>query len=368
MTTILTPQLRPRKIIHIDMDAYFASIEQRDDPALRGRPVVVGGDPGNRGVVASASYEARKFGIRSAMSSAQAYQLCRSVLFIQPHFEKYVLASQQMRAIFETVTPLIEPLSLDEAYLDVTENLLKEPLARTIAIYLKKRILEVTGLTASAGVGPNKFIAKLASDHQKPNGLVVVPPEKVFAFIENLAVEKFWGVGPATTKKLHQLGIKTAADLRKKTVPELERILGSYGSFLYELAHGRDDREVDTSQEPKSRGSEMTFDQDILNPETLLKHLEEVSHELSKDLKKLDCTGKTITLKLRYSDFKTITRSRTLAHPTSNAYTIAQTVADLLYKSTDVGDKPVRLIGVSISGFTNPEEPLQLWFDFLTDL
>ena len=369
--TLLTnskDRTKVRKIIHIDMDAFYASIEQRDHPEFKGRPVVVGGDPNARGVIASASYEARKFGIRSAMPSSTAVQLCRDLVFVQPHFEKYSEASEKMREIFETITPLIEPLSLDEAYLDVTENLLNEPLAMKIAAHIKKQIFQELKVTASAGVGPNKFIAKLASELRKPDGLVVVPPERVFALIENLAVEKFWGVGPVTAKKLNDAGFITAADIRKRTVEELEKCVGSYAEFLFGLAHGEDDREVDTSSEPKSRGAETTFDHDILNPHTLLPIIEEMAQEIVQDLKPLQYLARTITLKLRYADFRTITRSRTLLHPTIDSRLIAQTAADLMYKDTEVGKTPIRLIGVAVSGFTHPEHPLQLWFKFFEEM
>lgn len=357
-----------RKIIHIDLDAFFASIEQRDHPSLQGRPIAVGGDPNNRGVVASASYEARRFGVRSAMSSQEAKKLCRDLIFVPPHFEKYSEASRAMHALFGEITPLVEPLSIDEAYLDVTQNSLDEPYAFKIAQLLRKKIFDTIKVTASAGVGPNKFIAKLASDFKKPDGLVIVPPEKVFAFIENLAVEKFWGVGPATTKKLHAAQLFTAADIRKRPLPELEALLGSYAHFLYELAHGRDDRAVDPHQEPKSRGSEITFDHDVSHPQTLLQTLGQMGEELAENLLELQCLARTVTLKLRYSDFKTITRSRTLPHPTGEASMICETGADLLFKDTEVGSRPIRLIGLSVSGLIRPDEPLQLWFHFLNKI
>ena len=346
------------------MDAFYASIEQRDNPKLKGKPVVVGGEPQSRGVVASASYEARKFGIRSAMSCAAAYRICPQTIFVPPDFTKYVEASRRLRQIFEMVTPVIEPLALDEAYLDVTQNLLGEPIAKTIAALLKKRIQEELNLTASAGVGPNKFIAKLASEFKKPDGLVVIPPEKVFKFIENLPVEKLWGVGPATAKKLHTIGIRTTADIRKQGLPQLEKAIGSYASFLHALANGEDDREVDTSSEPKSRGSETTLVRDTTNSNELLEHITTQSEEVAQDLQKHQYMGRTITLKIKYKDFTSITRSRTLHFPTHDADTISKTAADLLFKDTEVGSRPVRLIGVSVSNFITETEPLQLWFDF----
>lgn len=353
-----------RKIIHVDMDAFYASVEQRDRPELRGKPVVVGGQPNSRGVVASASYEARKFGIRSAISCAQAYRLCPKTVFVYPNFDKYLAASREIRKIFESYTPLVEPLALDEAYLDVTQNLAGEPLARNIAAAIRKRIEEELHLTASAGVGPNKFIAKLASEMKKPNGLVVIPPEKVAELVKDLPVEKFWGVGPATAERLNSIGIRTAADIRNQPLAHLEKVLGSHARFLYGLAHGEDSREVDPSFDPKSRGTETTFDRDILDGDRLLTYLQDQAQEVSADLKKLERPGRTVTLKIKYADFSAVTRSRTLAFPTADAGEIFRVVSDLLYKDTEVGTRPVRLIGISVSNLVHHEEPLQLWFEF----
>lgn len=350
------------------MDAFYASVEQRDAPQLRGKPVIVGGSPQSRGVVCSASYEARRFGVRSAMSSAMAKRLCPQGIFITPHFDKYVDASRKIRAIFESITPLVEPLALDEAYLDVTENKLNEPIAKNIAVYIRNRIQTELKITASAGVGPNKFIAKLASDFKKPNGLVVVPPEKAFQFVENLPVENFWGVGPATAKRLREAGIHTSADIRRKPMSQLEKLVGSYAHFLFELAHGEDHRQVDPSSDPKSRGTETTFEKDILNSNELLHYLEEQALEVSLDLKKMECLARTITLKLKYSDFSSITRSHTLFHPTDDSDLIYRTASGLLHKDTEVGSRPVRLIGISAGNLVTENEPLQLWFDFKTGL
>jgi DNA polymerase-4 len=355
-----------RKIIHVDMDAFYASVEQRDRPELRGRPIIVGGSPQSRAVVCSASYEARRFGVRSAISCAQAHRLCPHAVFVSPNFEKYIEASHKIRAIFKGVTPLVEPLALDEAYLDVTENLLKEPIAKRIAIQIKDQIYAELGITASAGVGPNKFIAKLASDFKKPNGLVVVPPEKVFQFVENLPVEKFWGVGPATAKRLNEAGIRTASDIRKSSPHQLKKIVGSYATFLFELAHGEDSREVDPSSDPKSRGSETTFEKDILSSGQLLKHLQLQAQEISLDLKRLERLGRSITLKIKYSDFTSITRTKTLFHPTDESTVLYQTAEELLHKDTEVGMRPVRLIGISVGNLIAEGDPLQLWFEFPT--
>jgi DNA polymerase-4 len=352
-----------KKIIHIDMDAFYASVEQRDRPELRGRPVIVGGDPASRGVVASCSYEARKFGIRSAMASAKAHRLCPRAVFVRPDIAKYRAVGQQIREIFRSVTPLVEPLSIDEAYLDVTENLLHEPLARVLAVHIKDRIQKELGLTASAGVGPNKFVAKVASDLRKPNGLVIVPPEKVLAFVEKLPVEKLWGVGPATAKILHEMGLMTAADIRRRELPELERRLGKFGRFLYRLSYGEDDRVVETDWESKSTGTETTFDRDVLDVQVLMDTLEEQAGDIARDLRKIERRARTITLKLRYDDFKTVTRSRTLPKYTDDEAWISRTVRELLTESTEAGRRAARLIGVTATNLIHPDGPEQLWLD-----
>jgi DNA polymerase-4 len=353
-----------RKIIHVDMDAFYASVEQRDRPELRGKPVVVGGPPQSRGVVASASYEARRFGVRSAMSSAQAHRLCPQAVFVQPEFMKYREASQKIREIFHEVTDLVEPLSLDEAYLDVTTNKLGESSAGKIARWIKDQIRSRLNLTASAGVGPNKFLAKIASDLKKPDGLVIIPPERAFDFITQLPVEKLWSVGPATAKRLHSLDIFKAGDFRKWDMKSIEERLGKHGLFLYALAHGEDDREVDPDQETKSCGSETTFDHDILDLGVLTEYVEELSHDIASELKKIGKPGRTITLKLRYADFKTITRSKTLSRFTDDPKTISQTGIQLLKEGTEAGRQPARLIGISVSGLRDENEPEQLWLEF----
>lgn len=346
------------------MDAFFTSVEQRDRPELRGKPVVVGGDPHSRGVVAGASYEARKYGIRSAMSSAKAHRLCPHAVFLPPDFSRYSKVSEQINEIFLSVTPLVEPLSIDEAYLDVTENLLQEPLARKLAIHIKERIRKELDLTASAGVGPNKLIAKIASDLRKPDGLVVVPPEKMKEFLAPLAVEKLWGVGPVTAERLHQLGIFKIGDLLKFSDAQLETSLGSYGPALRELAQGHDPRRVEPERESKSCGAETTFEKDILNPDELVRYIDDLAEEVSDDLRELGRPGKTITLKLKYSDFQSITRSRTLQRHTDDANIIARVATQLLFESTEAGRRPARLIGVSVSGLLREGEPEQLWLNF----
>jgi DNA polymerase-4 len=352
-----------RKIIHVDMDAFYTSVEQRDRPELRGRPVVVGGSPQSRGVVAAASYEARRYGIRSAMSCAKAERLCPELIFVRPDFQKYRKVSNEIREIFHQVTDLVEPLSLDEAYLDVSTNKLGEPLASKIARWIKDEIKTKTRLTASAGAGSTKFLAKIASDLKKPDGLVVIPPEKALDFIAKLPVEKLWSVGPATAKRLHELGIFSAGDIRKWELKALARELGKHGVFLHQLAHGIDEREVDPNQESKSCGSETTFDKDILDLPELHSFIEELASDVAGELKKMGRPGKTITLKLRYKDFRTITRSKTLERFTDDWKVIAKTASKLLQESTDAGSTPARLIGISVSSLRNENEPEQLWLD-----
>ena len=356
--------LSQRKIIHIDMDAFYASIEQRDHPSLQGKPVIVGGSPESRGVVASASYEARRFGVRSAMSCSQAKRLCPQAVFVTPHFSQYKEASHQLHEIFRQVTLVFEPLALDEAYLDVTQNLLHEPIAKNIALLLKHKIQETLRITASAGVGPNKFIAKLASEQNKPNGLLVIPPNKVASFVENLPIEKLWGVGPATSKKLHSLGIFSTADIRSLTPIEFEKLMGSYAHFLYELAHGRDERCVEAASEPKSRGTESTFEKDTTDTNLLLQILHSQCEELSETLQKHSYKGRTVTVKIKYSDFQQITRSQTLLEPSNHAHLLTEIACSLLFKETEVGQRPVRLLGVSIGNLLYPNDPLQLSFEF----
>jgi len=342
------------------MDAFYTSVEQRDRPELRGRPVVVGGDPRSRGVVAAVSYEARRFGIRSAMPCREAYRRCPAAVFLPPRMSHYVTVSRQIRAIFHTITDLVEPLSLDEAYLDVTENLLGEPLARVIAAHVKARIKDDLGLTASAGVGPSKFIAKVASDLRKPDGLVVIPPERVDAFVASLPIEKFWSVGPATAKRLHAIGVHTGADLRAKGLEELRALLGKHGAFLHGLSRGVDERRVTPTREPKSKGSERTFAEDVVELSVLLESLDEQAERVLRSLDKIERTARTVTLKVRYGDFTTITRSRTLPHGVGDARALHETATDLLLNHTEAATRPVRLVGVSVSGFVHDDGPTQL--------
>ncbi len=359
-----SPLIPQRKIIHVDMDAFYASVEQRDDPALRGRPVVVGGSPESRGVVCAASYEARKFGVRSAISCKKAFQLCPQAVFVRPHFEKYTLVSRQIREIFAQATPLVEPLSLDEAYLDVTSNLWNLEYARDVAIKIKDLIFEKTQLTASAGVGPNKFLAKIASDLRKPNGLVVIHPSQVEKFLENLPVGKISGVGPVTEKKLHEHGLRTAGQVRKKSREELEQKLGRLGLWIHDLSQGIDDRPVETEWEAKSRGTERTFEKDIRDPEYLISVVNEQVDELVQDLQNSRWHCRTLTLKIKYSDFRLITRSQTWIDPTDRPATLSRIADALLRRELLQCDDPIRLIGISLSHFVTEDDPIQLWFPF----
>jgi DNA polymerase-4 len=352
----------PRKIIHVDMDAFYASVEQRDDPRLSGRPVVVGGQPNSRGVVAACSYEARAFGVRSAMPTSKAARLCPEAVFVRPRMSRYVEVSRQIRELFHGVTDLVEPLSLDEAYLDVTQNHLGEPMAGRIARDLRQAIKQRTGLTASAGVGPSKLVAKIASDVNKPDGLCIVPPADVLDFLAPLPVTRLWGVGPKTAERLAELNLRTVADIRRVEPQLLERKLGRYGPFLYGMAFGEDARVVETGRAPKSRGSETTFAQDVVDLETLLETLGGLCAEVADELGKSELRARTITLKLRYADFTTITRSRSVTQAVRDAEGVLATARDLLLQHTEAGARPVRLIGVSAGTLLSADVPEQLWF------
>jgi len=354
----------PRKIIHVDMDAFYASVEQRDRPELRNRPVIVGGRPDARGVVAACSYEARVFGIRSAMPSSQAYRLCKEAVFLRPRMAHYAEISREIRAIFATVSDRVEPLSLDEAYLDVTENKLGEPLAGKLAQKLRHEIRRITGLTASAGVGPCKLVAKIASDVNKPNGLCVVPPEAVADFLAPLPVGRLWGVGPKTVQRLEELGIRSVLDVRNAAPELLERRLGRYGELLQQLAWGNDARHVESHRERKSRGSETTFPADVTDLTELCEALHGLSEEVGAELKGTELGARTCTLKLRYGDFQTITRSRSFGEPLRDGGALYRAARELLFTATEADTRPVRLIGVAASAFVSPDDPVQLSLDF----
>ena len=357
-----------RKIIHVDMDAFYASVEQRDRPELRGRPIVVGGSPDGRGVVAAASYEARRFGVRSAIPCAQARRLCPQLVFVPPDIAKYREVSRSVFAIFREVTPLVEGLSLDEAYLDVTTNRLELDLASEVARHVKARIKAETGLTASAGVGPSKLVAKIASDIRKPDGLLIVPPRHVQAFLDPLSVRKLWGVGPRTGEKLDEMGLKTIADLRALPATTLEQRLGSFGHELWQLARGQDNRPVTPHREAKSRSAETTFETDVTDLTVLAGVIERLADRVARSLVRLDRPGRTVVLKVRYSDFTTITRSRTLELPTDRAASIAATGLALLETATEAGERPVRLVGIGVGGLIGGDGPAQLELELELEL
>jgi DNA polymerase IV len=335
-----------RKILHVDMDAFYASVEQRDNPELARKPVAVGGRPDQRGVVAAASYEARAFGVRSAMSMAKAVRLCPSLLIVAPDFHRYKAASTAVFAIFREVTSLVEPLSLDEAYLDVTENAWGEPRGTAVAKRLKERIRADTGLTASAGVAPNKFLAKIASGWKKPDGLTVISPDRVEPFLQQLPVDALWGVGPVTAKKLRDRGIERLVDVRSADFQLLRDAVGSLADALKQLAHGIDDRPVVANREVKSSGSETTYPEDLINLDEVRSEVADLAAHVVSWLERHELFARTITIKVRYSDFATISRSHT-APPTRDRRDLTARAVRLLDK-TEAGSRPVRLLGVSV--------------------
>jgi DNA polymerase-4 len=347
-----------RRILHIDMDAFYASVEQRDNPALRGRPVAVGGDPHKRGVVAAASYEARLFGVRSAIPMARAVRLCPGLVIVRPDFQRYRAASQQVFAIFRSVTPLVEPLSLDEAYLDVTENAWGEALGKTVAQRLKIEIRNATGLTASAGVAPNKFLAKIASAWKKPDGLTVIAPERVEHFLNKLPVDALWGVGPVTAARLRERGIDRLVDVRKVDEKILREAVGSSAEWLRQLADGIDDRAVEPNRETKSSGSEITYSQDLTDINEMRQEIDEMARDAAAWLESKLLLCRTVTIKVRYSDFSTITRSHSRLPPSRDAEDIAQRAVALLEK-TEAIQRPVRLLGVSVHNLEDPSAPFE---------
>jgi DNA polymerase-4 len=328
------------------MDAFYASVEQRDDPALRGRPVAVGGQPSRRGVVAAASYEARTFGVHSAMSMAKAVRLCPSLVIVPPDFSRYKAASGIIFGIYREVTPLVEPLSLDEAYLDVTENAWGETLATNVARKLKERIRAETALTASAGVAPNKFLAKIASGWKKPDGLTVIAPDRVEPFLHQLPVDALWGVGPVTAKKLRSCGIERLVDVRAAGDQVLRDSVGSLADWLRQLANGIDDRPVVPNREAKSSGSENTYPEDLLDVSMIREEIREMAMRAAAWLIRKSLLARTVSIKVRYADFSTVTRSHT-ALPTDAAADLAARALQLLDK-TEAGRRPVRLLGVSV--------------------
>ncbi len=337
------------------MDAFFASVEQRDCPELRGQPVIVGGDPKGRGVVAACSYEARSFGVHSAMACARAQRLCPSAVFIKPRMERYQQISQEVMALFRQVTPLVEPLSVDEAFLDVTANLAREPSATRIAQTLRQRIQAATGLTASAGVSFNKFLAKIASGYNKPDGITVIPPDRAPAFIGSLPVGKFYGVGGVTEKKMQGLGIRTGGDLLRFSQQELVALFGKSGLFFYDIARGVDLRPVEPTRIRKSIGTETTFVEDVLEFDQVLALVSALVQELALLLERRKIGGRTLSLKVRYSDFTTITRSCTTPR---GFFAAADLFAQLprLLAATEAGRRKIRLLGMTVSNLFNEKE------------
>jgi DNA polymerase-4 len=340
-----------RKIIHIDMDAFYASVEQRDNPDYRGKPIAVGGSPqGRGGVVATASYEARKFGVRSAMPSKKAVQLCPEVIFVRPRFAVYKEVSQKIREIFGRYTDLIEPLSLDEAYLDVTQDKQNIGSAIEIAKLIKQAIKDELQLTASAGVSINKFVAKIASDMNKPDGLTFIGPSNIESFMEKLAVEKFFGVGKVTAEKMKKMGLFTGADLKKLPEDEMIKHFGKAGRFYYQIAMGIDNREVQPNRETKSIGAEDTFAYDLTEIDEMYAELDKLSQTVCNRLQHYQLKGRTITLKIKYNDFKQITRNHSVTEPVSDLEIISQAAKKLLL-ATDPEGKKIRLLGVTLSNF-----------------
>ncbi len=344
-----------RKIIHIDMDAFYASVEQRDNPALRGKPVIISGDPSKRGVVSTCSYEARQYGVHSAMPSRTAYKLCPHGIFVPPRFSAYKEVSTKIREIFSDYTDLIEPLSLDEAYLDVTENKKDIPYATDIAKEILMRIRTETQLTASAGVSFNKFLAKVASDYKKPAGITVIKPDNAAKFIDNLKIRKFYGVGKVTEQKMLKLNIHTGKDLRKLSLEQMNLMFGKAGSYYFNIVNCIDERPVTPYRTRKSVGRERTFQQDIDDMNLIEEHLLKITAQVSEIMDRIGVKGKTITLKIKYFDFKSSTRSYSLNCPTSSPEDIYQVIKPLLGK-TDAGKTKVRLLGVSVSNLIHIKE------------
>ena len=365
----MSTDLPIRKIIHIDMDAFYASVEQMDNPDLKGKPIAVGGG-GKRGVVSAASYEARKFGVKSAMAGQLAAKLCPELIFVRPRFERYAEISKKIKKIFFDYTNLVEPLSLDEAYLDVTQNKKGNPSASLIAKEIRKRIFNEIGLTASAGISINKFIAKIASDYNKPNGQKTVNPEEVISFLEQLDIRKFYGVGKVTAEKMYKMGIFTGMDLKLKTLEYLNEHFGKSGRYYYYIVRGIHNSEVKPNRIRKSLAAERTFSENLSSEIFMLKKLEHISNEVSKRLNKSKMSGKTITLKIKYSDFTLQTRSKTLRYFISDKSIILENTKDLLFQ--EKLKTSVRLLGISISNLNTettkkPENKyvsVQLKFEF----
>ncbi len=348
-----------KKIIHIDMDAFYAAVEQRDNPELMGKPIAIG-SASQRGVVATASYEARKFGVHSALPSVTALKRCPQLIFVRGNMEKYKNISLQIRTIFEEFTDLVEPLSLDEAYLDVTENKKNNPSATLIANEIKKQIYKETKLTASAGVSYNKFLAKIASDYKKPNGIFVITPDEATAFIEKLKIEKFFGIGKVTAEKMHKMGVFFGADLKKLSERRLTQTFGKAGAYYYKIVRGDDNRVVNPYRERKSVGGENTFSHDLTTINEQLFAMQPIVHKVFKRIKNTGKYGRTLTLKIKYADFTQITRSKTLLTPIIVSETLWENTKELLLQAYSPHEK-VRLLGISVSNFlTEEQEAIQL--------
>jgi DNA polymerase-4 len=353
-----------RKIIHIDMDAFYASVEQMDNPELKGKPLAVGGSE-VRGVVSAASYEARKFGVRSAMSGIQAKRNCPDLIFVRPRFDRYKEISKKIRKIFHEYTDLVEPLSLDEAYLDVTQNKKGNPSATLIAQEIRQRIFEEVGLTASAGISVNKFVAKIASDYNKPNGQKTVNPEEVEAFLENLDIKKFYGIGKVTTEKMYHLGIFTGKDLKSKSKEFLEEHFSKSGLHFYNIVRGIHNSAVKPNRIAKSVAAEHTFNENLTSEIFMVEKLERIAAELENRLKKYNISGKTVTLKIKYSDFTTQTRSKTLPYFIADKGLLLETAKELLFQERM--KESVRLLGISLNNLNTEIKKtvvVQLKFEF----
>jgi len=345
-----------RKIIHIDMDAFFASVEQRDRPELRGRPVMVGGKPEHRGVISTCSYEARKFGVHSAMPTRTALRLCPQGELISPDFRKYSAVSQTVREIFRRVTPVVEPVSIDEAYLDVTENLLGEPSAVAVAQYLRNEIRKETRLSCSAGVSYNKFLAKVASDFHKPDGLTVVTPENAPLFLDTLPITKFHGIGEVTAKKLLSMNIRTGRDLRLLDPGALQLLFGKMGIYFYNIARGIDDRPVETVSEPKSISREVTLYEDCSDLRKIRILLRTLALKVARRAARKGYAGRSVTLKIKYADFQTVTRTVSSENKLTDGVRLGDLAIELL-KKTSAGLKAVRLVGVGLGTLCPAGEP-----------
>ncbi len=344
-----------RRILHCDMDCFYAAVHMRDDPSLAGRPVVIGGAPDSRGVVAAASYEARRFGIHSAMPSARAHRLCPSAVFLKPDFSRYRRESEAIFSLYQDFTEILQTVALDEAYLDVTERLEPWGSATAIAREIRRRVREERGLTVSIGVGPNRLVAKIASDFDKPDGLTVVPPEKVRAFLDPLPVRRLHGVGPATERALTEMGVVIVADLAALPVEALRVRFGRHGEGLHQFARGEDDRPVETSRERKSLGQEHTYGRDLESLPTMEAELARLAEQVAAGLERRGLTARTVTVKVRYGDFTTVTRSHTFPGPVVSAEEMARQAAMLL-RATEAATRPVRLLGVTASGLGQARE------------